>query len=113
MELRPHPRPGDEIVGQAVLHRHRPGRRRRHVDAARAVNTSLGRFAGGPRRLLKELVPGDHVTLVKNPAYHKPGLPYLDTLEFRVMKDPLTASTALRTGQIDLISRVPIQLVKV
>jgi ABC-type transport system substrate-binding protein len=58
-------------------------------------------------------VPGDHVTLVKNPAYHKPGLPYLDTLEFRVMKDPLTASTALRTGQIDFVSRVPIQLVKV
>ena len=48
--------------------------------------------------MLKELVPGDHVTLVKNPAYHKPGLPYLDTLELRIMKDPLTASTALRTG---------------
>jgi peptide/nickel transport system substrate-binding protein len=63
--------------------------------------------------MLKELAPGDHVTLVKNPAYHKPGLPYLDTLEFRIMKDPLTASTALRTGQIDFVSRVPIQLVKI
>ena len=63
--------------------------------------------------MLKELVPGDHVTLVKNPAYHKPGLPYLDTLELRIMKDPLTASTALRTGQIDFVGRVPIQLVKV
>jgi glutathione transport system substrate-binding protein len=62
---------------------------------------------------LKELVPGDHVTLVKNPSYHKPGLPYLDTLELRIMKDPLTASTALRTGQIDFVGRVPIQLVKV
>ena len=63
--------------------------------------------------MLKELVPGDHVTLVKNPTYHKPGLPYLDALEFRIMKDPLTASTALRTGQIDFVSRVPIRLVKV
>ena len=63
--------------------------------------------------MLKELVPGDHVTLVKNPSYHKPGLPYLDTLELRIMKDPLTASTALRTGQIDFVGRVPIQLVKV
>src|SRR5438128_10934613 len=63
--------------------------------------------------MLKELVPGDHVTLVKNPTHHKPGLPHLDTLEFRIMKDPLTASTALRTGQIDVVARVPIQLVKV
>jgi len=63
--------------------------------------------------MLKELVPGDHVTLVKNPTYHKPGLPYLDTLELRIMKDPLTASTALRTGQIDFVGRVPIQLVKI
>ena len=63
--------------------------------------------------MLKELVPGDHVTLVKNPTYHKPGLPHLNTLEFRIMKDPLTASTALRTGQIDFVARVPIQLVKV
>ena len=45
--------------------------------------------------MLKELVPGDHVTLVKNPAYHKPGLPYLDSLEFRIMKDPLTRADAM------------------
>src|ERR687885_2387379 len=69
--------------------------------------------AGTGPYMLKELVPGDHVTLVKNPTYHKPGLPYLDALEFRIMKDPLTASTALRTGQIDFISRVPVRLVPV
>ena len=69
--------------------------------------------AGTGPYMLKELVPGDHVTLVKNPTYHKPGLPYLDALDFRIMKDPLTASTALRTGQIDMISRVPVRLVPV
>jgi peptide/nickel transport system substrate-binding protein len=58
---------------------------------------------------LKEWIPGKHVILEKNPHYFKPGLPYLDTLEFRIMKDPLTASAAIRSGEIDLITRVPIQ----
>src|SRR4029434_4486184 len=59
--------------------------------------------------ILKEWIPGKHVILGKNPNYFKPGLPYLDTLEFRIMKDPLTASAAIRSGEIDLITRVPIQ----
>src|SRR5712691_4577231 len=62
----------------------------------------------GPYRF-KEWVPGKHIILEKNPTYFKPGLPYLDTIEFRVMKDPLTASAALRSGEVDLIARVPIQ----
>jgi len=66
----------------------------------------------GPYKL-KEWIPGKHVILEKNPQYFKKGLPYLDSLEFRVMKDPLTASAALRTGEIDFIARVPIQQVLV
>jgi len=61
--------------------------------------------------IFKEWIPGKHVILEKNPHYFKKGLPYLDTLEFRIMKDPLTASTALRAGEIDFITRVPIQQV--
>ena len=61
----------------------------------------------------KEWVPGKHVILEKNPNYFKPGLPYLDTLEYRIMKDPLTASTALRAGEIDFFSRVPMQQVPI
>jgi peptide/nickel transport system substrate-binding protein len=64
----------------------------------------------GPFKL-KELVAGKHVILEKNPEYFKKGLPYLDTLEFRIMKDPQTATTALRTGEIDFVSRVPVKLV--
>ena len=59
--------------------------------------------------MFKEWIPGERVVLAKNPQYFKEGLPYIDTLEFRIMKDPLTASTALRTGEIDFITRVPIQ----
>src|ERR687887_2467808 len=63
--------------------------------------------------VFKEWSPGERVVLEKNPQYFKPGLPYLDRLEIRIMKDPLTASTALRAGEIDFIARVPIQQVLV
>ncbi|HSF30168.1 MAG TPA: ABC transporter substrate-binding protein, partial [Candidatus Tectomicrobia bacterium] len=64
----------------------------------------------GPYKL-HEWVPGKHIVLEKNPNYFKPGLPYLDTLEFRVMPEPISTSIALRIGEIDLITRVPIQQV--
>jgi peptide/nickel transport system substrate-binding protein len=63
--------------------------------------------------IFKEWLPGERVILEKNPRYFKKGLPYLDRLEFRIMKDPLATSTALRAGEIDFVSRVPIQQVPV
>jgi ABC-type transport system substrate-binding protein len=59
--------------------------------------------------ILKEWIPGKHVVLEKNPHYFKQGLPYLDTLEFRIIKDSLTASASLRSGEIDFIIGVPLQ----
>jgi peptide/nickel transport system substrate-binding protein len=64
----------------------------------------------GPYKL-HEWVPGKHIILEKNPNYFRPGVPYLDTLEFRVMREPISTSIALRIGEIDLITRVPIQQV--
>src|SRR5438128_1165650 len=61
--------------------------------------------------IFKEWIPGKHVILEKNPNYFRKGVPYIDTLEFRIMKDPLTASTALRAGEIDFVMRVPMQQV--
>ena len=60
---------------------------------------------------LKRWVPGEHVILEKNPHYFKKGLPYLDTLEFRVMKEPYGAAAWLRSGEVDFIARVPLQQV--
>ena len=60
---------------------------------------------------LKELIPGDRIVLEKNPDYFKKWFPLLDVAEFRVMKDPQTAMTALRTGDIDFMMRVPVKLV--
>src|SRR6266511_4312547 len=64
----------------------------------------------GPYKF-KEWIPGKHVILEKNPQYFRKGLPYIDTIEFRIMKDPLTASAALRAGEIDFAMRVPMQQV--
>jgi len=66
----------------------------------------------GPFKL-KELIPGDRIVLEKNPDYFKKGFPLLDVAEFRVMKEPQTAMTALRTGEIDFIMRVPVKLVPI
>jgi peptide/nickel transport system substrate-binding protein len=64
----------------------------------------------GPYRL-KEWTPGEHVVLEKNPHYFKKGLPYLDSIEFRLIQDAYSPSAKLRAGEIDLIARVPIQQV--
>src|SRR6266849_5784874 len=63
--------------------------------------------------MMKEWLPGERVLLVKNPHYFKQGLPYLDALDCRIMKDPLTATTALRAGEVDFITRVPMQQVPI
>src|SRR5207253_10525895 len=84
------------------------------LSGAGALDTATTHLNGTSRTKnlrieFKEWVPGKHVILEKNPHYFKPGLPYLDRLEYRIMKDPLTASTALRAGEIDFFARVPRQ----
>jgi ABC-type transport system substrate-binding protein len=47
------------------------------------------------------------IVLEKHPHYFKPGLPYLDRIEFRIMKEGVTRETALRTGEVDFANEVP------
>ena len=47
------------------------------------------------------------IVLEKNPDYFKKGLPYLDRLEFKVMKEGVTRATALRTGEVDFVTVFP------
>jgi peptide/nickel transport system substrate-binding protein len=47
------------------------------------------------------------IGLEKNPHYFKPGLPYLDRVELRVMKDGITRVTALRAGEVDFANAIP------
>src|SRR5215510_10549026 len=52
------------------------------------------------------------IVLEKNPDYFKPGLPYLDRIEFKIMKDGITRATALRAGEVDFVNYVPKELVE-
>jgi peptide/nickel transport system substrate-binding protein len=54
--------------------------------------------------MLKEFVQDNNVTLVKNPNYWEPGLPYLDGIEFKIMPDAQSRIAALKTGVVDLIT---------
>jgi peptide/nickel transport system substrate-binding protein len=47
------------------------------------------------------------IVLERNPHYFKPGLPYLDRLEYRVMKEGVTRVAALRAGEVEFVNWVP------
>ena len=47
------------------------------------------------------------IVLEKNPTYFKQGLPYLDRLEFKIMKEAVTRATALRVREVDFVSVFP------
>jgi peptide/nickel transport system substrate-binding protein len=63
--------------------------------------------------MFKEWKPGERVVIERNPNYFKKGLPHLDGIEFHIMRDPLAAITALRTGAVDLMARVPVRNVPI
>src|SRR5918992_3918480 len=52
------------------------------------------------------------IVLEKNPNYFKQGLPYLDRIEFKIMKEGVTRATALRTGEVDFVNYVPKEMVE-
>ena len=62
--------------------------------------------------------PDELVVLKKNPNYFRKdafgqSLPYLDRIEIRIIKDPLSAMAALRTGQVEILQRLSPQHVPV
>ncbi|HTO99965.1 MAG TPA: peptide ABC transporter substrate-binding protein [Anaerolineales bacterium] len=58
-------------------------------------------WAGGPFAI-KEWIPGDHLTLVRNPNFF--GTPSkLDYIDIKFVPDPETGLAALKTGDVDLM----------
>ena len=69
----------------------------------------------GPFRV-KEFVPNDHLILEKNPDYNWPrggmshaGPAYLDQVVYRFVNDPPARLLALESGDVDMITDVPLQ----
>jgi ABC-type transport system substrate-binding protein len=52
------------------------------------------------------------ILLERHAEYFKPGLPHLDKIEFRIMKDGVTRAAALRAGEVDFVNLVPIEHVE-
>ncbi len=49
-----------------------------------------------------EWVPGDHITLTKNPNYFIPDRPYLDEIVFRPIKEKATSLSVMEAGDADV-----------
>src|SRR5699024_6332434 len=56
--------------------------------------------------------PGSEVVLKRNPYYWKKGLPYLDEVDIKIIKDDAVRQAALVSGDIDWAFTVPPQNVK-
>jgi len=56
----------------------------------------------GPFKLV-EWKAGEHIILERNNNYFRPGLPYLDRITFKVIKDPATRLLAVENGEIDYL----------
>lgn len=63
-------------------------------------------MGSGPFRFVS-WVPGDSVTLERNPYYWEAGKPYVDKLVFKALKDDVTRITNVQTGTVDLAIGVP------
>src|SRR5215467_7648332 len=57
----------------------------------------------GPFRLV-EWVKGAHLVMDRFDKYFEPGLPYLDRVVIRTIKDPVTQMAAFKAGEIDFIA---------
>ena len=57
----------------------------------------------GPFRLV-EWVKGSHLVMDRFDKHFEPGLPYLDRVMIRTIKDPVTQMAAFKAGEIDFIA---------
>jgi peptide/nickel transport system substrate-binding protein len=55
----------------------------------------------GPFKFV-EYKPNQDIKVTRNPDYWKPGRPYLDGIEYTIMKDPSTANLAFIAGKFDM-----------
>ncbi len=64
---------------------------------------NLKPVGSGPFKF-KQWVKGSHLELERNPAYHLPGIPYLDRLLIQFLPDKNSRWLALETGEVDYLN---------
>jgi peptide/nickel transport system substrate-binding protein len=70
-----------------------------HVPQAQMRQRPIGT---GPFKFV-EFKPNESIKLTRNSDYWKPGLPYLDVIEFPIIKNMSTAVLAFASGKFDMI----------
>lgn len=77
------------------------------IGSAAAQRDNPARYAqypvGAGPFLVAKYVAGSEVTVVRNPRYWRPGLPYLDSASFHFLTDSLTRLQSVAGGSIDLM----------
>jgi peptide/nickel transport system substrate-binding protein len=68
-----------------------------HVPPAQMRQHPIGT---GPFKFV-EFKPNESIKVARNPDYWKPGLPYLDGIEYTIIKNTATAVLTLATGKVD------------
>lgn len=59
-----------------------------------------------------EWIPGQQAILEKNKSYFKPGLPYLDKIVLKTMKEATTRVAAVRSGELTFATWIPLEMVR-
>jgi peptide/nickel transport system substrate-binding protein len=77
-----------------------------HVPPAQMRTRPIGT---GPFKFV-EFKPNEYIKLAKNPDYWKPGRPYLDAIEYTVIKNTSTWVLAVGAGQFD---RTPVGIMSI
>jgi peptide/nickel transport system substrate-binding protein len=87
-----------------------------HLSAAELLTSDLSvrQPLGWGAFALAEWVPGDHITVVRNPAYFRAssGLPRLDAIMFRFIPDPIVLGEELVGGRCDVVSHESVDPVR-
>jgi len=79
-----------------------------HLSAVEllSADVSTRRPLGWGPFVLREWVPGDHITVVRNPIYFRAseGLPRLDEVTYRFIADPVVLARELLAGRCDVVT---------
>ncbi|HEY4077471.1 MAG TPA: peptide ABC transporter substrate-binding protein [Rhizomicrobium sp.] len=66
-----------------------------------------GAYVSNGPYLLKNWVPGDHITLAKNPRFYEVGSVRVDTVNYYPSPDTQAALRRLRAGELDMQTLIP------
>lgn len=81
-----------------------------HVLAAKGGTWARpGSYVGNGAYLLKEWIPGDHITLVKNPRFYDAAHVRIDIVNYFPTADSEAALKRYRAGELDLQNPAPVQ----